>query len=86
MRLRTRLEKLERSRPVDRGCPGCRDRRGRHLLVNVTEFADGTVAYPDNDAPVPCAQCGVVPEFLIQIVTEVVESTAAAYPAEDCRG
>jgi hypothetical protein len=78
------LEKLERLKPADQSCPACRDRRGRHLWLNVTEFPDGTVAYPDNDAPAPCEECGVVPEFVIQIVRRVAEGTEAC-PSEDDR-
>jgi hypothetical protein len=75
------LEKLERQKPVDHSCPACRERKGHHALVGVTQFADGTIVYPD-DAPKPCEQCGVIPEFVIQVVMEVVES-AAACTAED---
>jgi hypothetical protein len=43
------------------------------VILKATELADGTIVYPD-DAPKPCALCGVVPEFIIQVVEEVVEA------------
>jgi len=76
MRLRARLERLERSKDIDRGCPACRARRGLITLVDVTTLPDGTVAYAA-DAPQPCERCGVVPEAVVEIVEVVVESPAA---------
>jgi hypothetical protein len=73
VRLNTRLQRLEQ-RVVDPGCPGCRDRRGFHVLVNVNELPDGTLTYPDDDKPKPCEQCGEVPEFSIEVVRKVVET------------
>jgi hypothetical protein len=77
MRLRARLQKLEQSKVIDRGCPACRQRRGRITLVDVTRLPDGTETYPE-DAPQPCARCAVVPEFIVEVVEAVVESPAAA--------
>ena len=76
MRLRARLERLERSKDIDRGCPACRARRGLIAIVDVTPLPDGTVAYPA-DVPEPCERCGVVPESVVEIVEVVVESPAA---------
>jgi hypothetical protein len=69
MRLRTRLEKLERQvGPL--GCPACRERRGRHVLLTVKELPDGTLL-PSPDQPPPCARCGQVAELVIQVVAPV---------------
>ena len=75
MRLRARLERLERSKDIDRGCPACRARRGLITLVDVTPLQEGMVA-DAADAPMPCERCGVVPESAIEIVEVVVESPA----------
>jgi hypothetical protein len=63
MRLRGRLRNVETSArrqgllPV--GCPECRERRGRHVLVDVDQgLAE----------PAPCPRCGTVPEFVIEVV------------------
>ena len=73
MKLNTRLQRLEQ-RVIDPGCPGCRDRRGRHVLVNARRQPDGTLTYPDDDYPKSCEQCGEVPEFIIEVVRVVVET------------
>ena len=71
MRLRHRLRRLER-RLGGRGdgCPACRHRRGRSVLVTPRE-GDGP---PPHDWPEPCPRCGDVPEQLIEIIEEVVET------------
>jgi hypothetical protein len=75
MRLRTRLHMLElRVGPL--GCPACRDRRGRQLLLDVTQLSDGTIL-PAPDQPPPCAKCGQVPEFLIEVVWPIEEVAGA---------
>jgi hypothetical protein len=75
MRIRARLQRLEKTCPIDRGCPACRDRRGRHVLVDVTRNQDGTIAYPD-DAPAPCTACGKVPEFVVRAVMSAADEPA----------
>ena len=50
MKLRTRLQRLERLVVSDRGCAACRHRRERIALVDITQTADGSVAYSE-DAP-----------------------------------
>jgi hypothetical protein len=72
MTLRKRLQRLEREIP-DPGCPACRDRRGRHIFVTARRQPDGTLTYPEG-GPAPCGVCGVVPEFVIEVVEVVVES------------
>ena len=49
------------------GCPACRDRRGRIVYATSQCLADDTVV-PVADHPVPCAACGIVPEFVIEAV------------------
>src|SRR5881392_3313927 len=67
MRLRVRLQKLEQSKLIDRGCPACRQRRGQTTVLDVRRLPDGTVAYL-GDAPKPCERRGVVPEFIVEVV------------------
>jgi len=76
MRLRVRLQRLERDKGIDRSCPTCRPRRGLAAMVDVTPQSDETVAYA-NDAHKPCERCGVVPESVTETVEVVVESPAA---------
>jgi hypothetical protein len=73
VKLHTRLQRLER-RVVDPGCPGCRERRGFNVLVNAHRLPDGTLAYPNDDEPKPCPQCGEVPESVIAVIRTVVET------------
>ena len=70
MRLRTRLQKLERSRTFA-GCPACRH---RHVIVlrTCTPLADGSVVW-DVDEPQPCTRCGQIPEQIIEVILPVVE-------------
>jgi hypothetical protein len=75
MKLKTRLQRLERSAVIDHGCPACRDRRGRHVLVDATRNADGTITDLD-DAPAPCSACGKVPEFIVRAVMSAAEEPA----------
>jgi hypothetical protein len=75
VKLNTRLQRLEQ-RVGDPGCLACRDRRGRHVLINALKLPDDTLTYPNNDHPLPCEQCGLVPEFVIAVVQKVVKSRA----------
>ena len=70
MRLHRRLSRLEQRVP-DRGCPGCRERRGRTVMVVAHRLADGSVVH-QNREPEACGQCGVVPEFVVKVITCVV--------------
>jgi DNA-directed RNA polymerase subunit RPC12/RpoP len=70
MRLRTRLQKLERSRTFA-GCPGCRHRRVI-VLRTCTPLPDGSVVW-DVDEPQPCARCGQIPEQIIEMILSVVD-------------
>jgi hypothetical protein len=72
MSLRTRLQRLERN-TVDEGCPACRDRRGRIVLLTARQLPDGMVV-PVEDPPRPCARCGQVPEQIIKIIESVVDA------------
>lgn len=79
MSLRTRLQQLERY-TVDRGCPACRDRRGRVVWVTAQRLPDGTVVVEKTELQ-PCARCGQVPEQVIVVVEEVAEARTGG--AED---
>lgn len=70
MSLRTRLQRLERH-TVDAGCPACRDRRGRAVLLTARQLPDRTLVSVDEE-PQPCARCGQVPEQIIEIVETIV--------------
>ena len=70
-RMRNRLQRLERN-VVDPGCPACRDRRGRIIMVDARRREDGTETRPEG-RPAPCERCGETPEFIIQIVETVVD-------------
>ena len=75
MRLRTRLQKLERSRLfVD--CPACRH---RHIIVmrTGTQQADGSMVW-DVDKPLPCTHCGTIPEQIIEVILSVVDERSNA--------
>jgi len=65
-----RLERLEQKVP-DPGCLACRDRRGRSVMVDADRQADGSVVLRDPE-PEACAQCGIVPEFLITVIRPYV--------------
>ena len=71
-----RLQRLERNKGIDRGCPACRARRGLIAMVDATPLQDGAVAY-SADLPEPCERCGAVPESVVEVVEVVVESRAA---------
>ena len=75
MRVRARLQRLERDKGIEQSCPACRPRRGLTAMVDVTPMPEGMVA-DAADAPMPCERCGVVPESAIEIVEVVVESPA----------
>lgn len=75
MRLRTRLQRPEQKK-VDGGCPACRDRRGRIVLLTAEQLPDGTVTLVDGQ-PTPCACCGQVPEHIIEVIESVVETPTA---------
>jgi hypothetical protein len=70
MRLRTRLQNLERSRTFA-GCPVCRHRRVI-VLRTATPLPDGTVVW-DVDKPQPCTHCGQIPEQIIEVILPVVD-------------
>jgi hypothetical protein len=76
MSLRTRLQRLERN-TVDRGCPACRDRRGKTVFLTAEQLPDGTVVAVE-DEPQPCARCGQVPEQIIEVIESVVESPSGS--------
>ena len=73
MRIRARLQRLEKTFPVDRGC---RDRRGRHFLVDVLHSPDGILTYrPDLPETLPCVWEGLL-EFLIQVMLTATDEPA----------
>jgi len=65
-----RIRRLEQALPHS-GCPACRDRRGRIVMVDSRRRADGTPRHPEGRLA-PCERCGQTPEFIIQIVETVV--------------
>lgn len=69
--LRTRLGRPElRLARRDEGCRACQDRRGLRVLATLRL---GTAAPPD-DWPQPCPRCGDIPEQIIEIIEEIVET------------
>jgi hypothetical protein len=73
MRLSQRLRRLEARVPKpDPGCPACRHRRGRHVLVDCQAQRDGTVV-PLQPLPAPCAACGKLPESIIEAIMPYTE-------------
>jgi hypothetical protein len=80
MSLRTRLRRLEQTR-IDVGCPACRDRRGRTVFLTAERLADGTVVAAEEE-PQPCAQCGQIPELIIEVVEAVVDERTGASEGE----
>ena len=80
MKLRIRLQRLERS-TVDLGCPACRDRRGRIVLVTAQRLRDGTVVAIEEE-PQPCARGRQVPEQIIEVVETVVDEPTSAAESE----
>ena len=76
MKLHARLRRLERT-TVDAGCPACRERRGRIVLLTGQRLPDGTLA-PVEDEPMPCVRCGQVPEQIIEVI-EGIEPAAAEW-------
>jgi hypothetical protein len=69
MNIRSRLQRVEQAVPPP-GCLGCRDRRGRMLMVTALRLPDGTTSYPDGE-PAACTICDSVPEFVIEIVESI---------------
>jgi hypothetical protein len=65
MRLEARLRRLEAARP-DPGCRACQGRQ-RIVLVECQRERDDSVT-PLEPLPAPCAACGCVPEFVVQII------------------
>jgi hypothetical protein len=78
MRARSRLGRLERLVGPP-GCPACRDRRGRVVLVSATGLPDGTVVRT-GERPQPCAACGQVPEQVIVVIEVVVDGVGDGAP------
>jgi hypothetical protein len=76
MKIRARLQRLEKTCSIDHSCPACRERRGRPTLVIREQLADGMGTEP-NGMPAPCVKCGQIPEQIIEIVEKIVASPAA---------
>ena len=71
MRIQGRLQRLEqRLGGREEGCPVCRDRRGYSVLVTPRGETEAAPA----DWPAPCPRCGDIPEQIIEITEEVVET------------
>jgi hypothetical protein len=77
LRLRSRLQSLERGVVSAHGCPACRQRRDRIALVDITQHVDDSVTYADGAPPV-CATCGQLPELVVEVVAAVVDDVAVA--------
>ena len=75
MKLRTRLQKLERSR-MFADCPACRHRRVI-VIRTATPIPDGSVLW-DVDKPQPCTRCGKIPEQIIEMILPVVDERSNA--------
>lgn len=80
MSLRSRLLRLERNM-VDAGCPGCRDRRGRIVLLTARRQPDGKVVVQEQE-PQPCVHCGQVPEQIIEVIEIIVDEPAGPSACE----
>jgi hypothetical protein len=76
MRIRARLQRLEKTCPIDRVCPACRHRREDVVRAIIQQNDDGTTTEPEG-LPAPCAHCGESPEKVLAIVEVVVESPSA---------
>ena len=74
MKLRARLQRLERSVGIDGGCPACRQRRGLSITVFSEENDDGRITEPEG-MPTPCERCGEIPERIFHIIESVVKDT-----------
>jgi hypothetical protein len=74
MKLRARLQKLERTVGIDGGCPACRQRRGLSVTVFSEENDDGTITEPEG-MPTPCERCGEIPEQIFHVIETVVKDT-----------
>jgi hypothetical protein len=79
MRLHHRLSRLEQRAP-DHGCPGCRDRRSRSVLVVADRLVDGSGVLRGQESAA-CAQCGVVPENVV----DGEESPVEKHPSQGNR-
>jgi hypothetical protein len=77
LRLRSRLQTLERGVVSAHGCPTCRQRRDRIALVDITQHSDDS-AISSADAPPVCSACGQLPELVVEVVVNEVESPAIA--------
>ena len=77
LRLRSRLQTLERGIVSVHGCPACRQRRDRIALVDITQNSDGNVLLLTTCRrfALPAAS---VPELVVEVVAAVVDSTAVA--------
>jgi hypothetical protein len=72
MKLCHRLHRLEQLWPAS-GCSACRYRRGRVALVTIRQEPDGSLGLREGE-PQPCGVCRDVPEQIIEIVEQVVDS------------
>jgi hypothetical protein len=72
VKLHTRLQRLEQ-RLREPGCPACRDRRGRIVLVTSRSLPDGRTEL-QGDWPAPCERCSEAPEQIIEILEAMVET------------
>jgi hypothetical protein len=75
MKLKARLQRLERSPIFDGSCPACHHRRGQTVSVFSDAHDDGTIPEPEGLAP-PCERCGEIPEQIVHFVEVVVGSPA----------
>ena len=74
--MHNRLRRLEQTVP-ELGCPACRGRRGRIVMIRAKRLPDDTLAYPDG-RPAPCERCGKVPEFVVEIVEPAASASEEA--------
>jgi len=62
--------------PADPGCPACRDRRGRIVMVEYQRQREGLVTALE-PLPAPCSACGRVAEFVVQVIHPHAEDWTA---------
>jgi hypothetical protein len=79
MKFDKRLERLE-CKVQDPGCPKCRDRRGRLVIVECRRQRDGSVKFL-SPRPAVCEACGRLPEFVTEVIHAFDETRS---PHDEC--
>ena len=66
------LRRLQKKLPADPGCPACRHRQGRIVMVEAERRPDASVVLRDQE-PAACNQWGIVPEIVVMVYRSVAE-------------